>query len=125
VKLAALMLAAAALFTFYACLVFVGSIGLRHFSQFPGLMAITVVLWIVTIGGGPIAAIGLWRSRRSGWLIGLVVFAVGLLYYTVGYGVFGGPGAYLPVIVVAIAFHLLGIVLLSLPASRRAIRSGA
>jgi hypothetical protein len=118
------MLAAAALFTLYACLVFVGSIGLRHFSQFPGLMSSTVVLWIVTIFGGPIAAIQLWRSRKSGWLIGLVVFAVGLLYHTVDFAVFRGPGAYLPVIVAATAFHLLGIVLLSLPASRRAIRSG-
>ena len=119
------MLAAAALFTLYACLVFVGSMGLRHFSQFPGLMSSTVVLWIVTIFGGPIAAIQLWRSRKSGWLIGLVVFAVGLLYYTVGFAVFGGPGAYLPVIVVATPFHLLGVALLSLRAPRRAIRSGA
>jgi hypothetical protein len=108
------MLAAAALFTLYACLVFVGSVGFRHFSQFPGLMSMTVVLWIVTIVGGPIAAVGLWRSRRGGWLIGLAVFAA-----------FGGPGAYLPVVVLAIAFHLVGIVLLSLPASRRAIRSSA
>jgi hypothetical protein len=119
------MLAAAALFTLYACLVFVGSVGFRHFSQSPGLMSMTVVLWIVTIVGGPIAAVGLWRSRRSGWLIGLVVFAVGLLYYTVGFAAFGGPGTYLPVVVLALAFHLLGIVLLSLPASRRAIRSSA
>jgi hypothetical protein len=50
---------------------------------------------------------------------------VGLLHDTVGFAIFQGPGAYLPVVVVATAFHLLGIVRLSLPSSRRTIRNGA
>jgi hypothetical protein len=83
-------------------------------------MISTIVLWmIVTIVGGPIASIQPWRFKRVGRTVGLPVFAVGLLYYTVGFVMFRGPGAHLPSIAVNATVYLLGVVILSLPACRR------
>jgi hypothetical protein len=42
------------------------------------------------------------------------VFSVGLLYYTVGFMMFRGPGAHLPSIAVNVALYVLGVVILSL-----------
>lgn len=125
VRLAAVMLAGIALFTLYAFLVFVSRIGFTHIVGFPGLMIFTIVLWIMTVVGGPIAAIQLWRFKRAGWMVGLVVFGVGLLYYTLGFAMFRGPGAHLPSIAVNATFYLLGVIILSLPSCRRTIQRGA
>ena len=119
------MLAGIALFTLYAFLVFVSRIGFTHIVGFPGLMGSTIVLWVVTIVGGPIAATQLWRFKRVGWALGLVVFGVGLLYYTAGVAMFRGPGAHLPSIAVNATFYLFGVIILSLPSCRRTIQLGA
>jgi len=125
VRLAAVMLAGIALFTLYAFLIFVSRVGFTHIVRFPGLMTFTIVLWIVTIIGGTIASIQLWRFKRVGWVVGLVVFSVGLLYYTVGFIMFRRPGADLPSVAVNVAFYVLGVVILSLPACRRTFQFGA
>ncbi|SRR6266480_579548 len=125
VRLASVRLVGIALFALYAFMVFVSRVGFTQVLQFPGLMVFTIVLWAVTIVGGPIAAIQLWRFKRSGWTVGLVVFGVGLLYYTVGFATFRGPGAHLPSIAVNATFYLLGVIILSLPSCRRTIQHGA
>ena len=45
-------------------------------------MAFTIVTWLMTTVGGPVAAMQLWRCKSSGWTIGLIVFAVDLLFQT-------------------------------------------
>jgi hypothetical protein len=119
------MLAGIAIFTLYAFVVFVSAVGFTHILRFPGLLVFTIVLWIATIVGGPIAAIQLWRFKRSGWTVELIVFAVGLLYYMVGFAMFRGPGANLPSIAVNTAFYLLGVIILALPSCRRTIQPSA
>ena len=125
VRVAAVMLAGIAFVMLYALMVFASRVGFEHILRFPGLLAETIVLWIATIVGGPIAAIQLWRFRRSGWAVGLVVFGVGLLYHTVGFALFRGPGAHLPSTAVYAAFYLLGVIILSLPSCRRTLQRGA
>src|SRR5436309_9434120 len=96
VRLVAVMLAGGALLSLYAVLVFGNRVGFTHILRFPGVTSLTIVLWIVTTIGGPIAAIQLWRFKRSGWTLGLIVFAVGLLYDTVGLVMIRAPVAHLP-----------------------------
>jgi hypothetical protein len=85
------------------------------FTQFFGMPTLTIVLWIVTVVGGPIAAIQPWRFKKSGWAIGLIVFLFGFLNDTVGFVLFPGSRTHhLPSIALNTAFDLLGIILLGL-----------
>ena len=44
----------------------------------------TVLGWAVTLICGPIAAVQLWRRRRSGRIAAIVMFGYGLTYYIAG-----------------------------------------
>lgn len=117
VRLAAVMLASSALLTLSGLAIFVSRLGFARVVLFPRLMLFADA---VTIVGGLIAAIQLWRFKRSGWTVGLVVFGVELFYQTVGLAILREPGARLPGIVAVATFDLLGIIILSLPSCRRA-----
>ena len=122
VRLAAVMLASSALLTLSGLTIFVSRFGVARVVLFPRLMLFADA---VTIVGGLIGAIQLWRFKQSGWTVGLVVFGVELLYETVGLAILWEPGARLPGIVAVATFDLLGIIILSLPSCRRAIRAPA
>lgn len=98
--------------------------GLASVGRFPGLMVLTVASWMVTIVGGAFGAVQLWRFKRSGWIAAVAVFAVGFLYYTVGFGWFHGPRADLLGAGVSAVFYLLGLIVLGLPSCRRLIERG-
>src|SRR4029450_3344038 len=124
-RVVAVVLGALGLFTLFGFVVFAGQVGFANVPRFPGLMALTLVLWVVTIIGAPVAAVQLRRLKRSGWMLGLLVFGCGLFYYTVGFALFRGPGASVPTIGVNAAFYLLGTVVLALPSCRRALHNAA
>ncbi len=117
VRLAAVMLTSSALITLSGLMIVVSRLGFAHVLLFPRLMLFADA---VTIVGGLIAAIQLWRFKRSGWTVGLVVFGVELFYQTVGLAILQEPGARLPGIVAVATFDLLGVIILSLPSCRRA-----
>lgn len=92
--------------------------GFANILQFSRVPALTIALSTVGSIGGLIAAIQLWRFRKSGWTIGLLVFLVGLLN-DLGSFMFPGPKARPAIIAASTAFHLLGIILLGLTSWRR------
>src|SRR3989442_50907 len=118
VRLAAVMLASSALITLSGLMIVVSRLGFAHVLLFPRLMLFADA---VTIVGGLIAAIQLWRFKRSGRTVGLVVFGVELFYQTVWLAILQEPGARLPGIVAVATFDLLGVIILSLPSCRRAV----
>lgn len=118
IRLAAVMLAGVALLALSGLGVFVSRAGVAEVILFPRLMLIADVVLIV---GGPIAAVQLWRIKRSGLTLGLIVFGVGLLYDTVGLSLLQEPGVRLPGIVAIAVFDLLGLTVLSALSWRRAI----
>ena len=83
---------------------------------------LTLAGWAVTLLVGPVAAVQLWRLRRSGRIAALVVFGFGLLYYTVGLIWLRAPQALTGEIGVAMVAHAVPVAILALPAARRACR---
>ena len=122
VRLAAVWLAGIAFLTLSGLIVLVSRRGFTHLALFSGLMVFDLVLTIV---GGPIAAIQLWRFKRSGRTVGLIVFGVRLFYSTVGLAMFPVPGARLPYVAVSATFDLLGGTILSLASFRRTLQPSA
>src|SRR5215470_12370718 len=91
--------------------------GFANILQFFPVPALTIVLLTVDTVGGLIAAIQLWRFKKSGWTMGFIVFSVGLLY-DLGSLMFPEPKVNPPIIAVSTTFHLLGIILLGLTSWR-------
>jgi len=83
VRLASGLLAATVVYELNAVWIFtVRADIITHTMRFPGsLLILTLVLWIVTIVGGSIAARRLWRFQRRGLALGLLVFGAGLLLH--------------------------------------------
>jgi hypothetical protein len=98
--------------------------GFANIVQFFPVPALTIVLLTVDTVGGLIAAIQLWRFKKSGWTMGLIVFLVGLLNDLASL-MFPAPKANPPVIAVSTAFHLLGIILLGLTSWHRTVQRSA
>ena len=117
VKLTAMALLIIALFMLFSVASFTIQ---RPVVPLPLLIS-TIVLWIVTIGVGPLAARWLWRFERRGWAFGLLVFGVGLLYFG-GCLVIRAPGSHIPSLVAHSTVNLLGLTILGLPTTRRALR---
>jgi hypothetical protein len=121
-RLLALLLGALALFQLYGIGLFATSIGLARLRLHPGLMALTIVCWAIVVIGGAIAAIQLWRLRRSGWWAALAVFSAGFLYYALGFLLFRGPGASPSTVAIHVGLNLLGVIVLASPTCRHAIQ---
>jgi len=98
--------------------------GFSNIVQFFPVPALTFVLLAVNDVGGLIAAIQLWRFKKSGWTIGLIVLVVGLLN-DLGSVMFPWPKFTPSMIAVSAAFHLLGIILLCLTSWRRTVQCSA
>ena len=122
VRLAVVWLAGIAFLTLSGLIVLVSRRGFTHLALSSSLMVFDLV---VTIVGGPIAAIQLWRFKRSGRTVGLIVFGVRLFYSTVGLAMFPVPGARLPYVAVSATFDLLGGTILSLASCRRTLQPSA
>jgi hypothetical protein len=76
--------------------------------------AVTVIGWVVSLVGGPFAAVQLWRLRESGRRAAIVVFGYGFAYYVVGLLVFRDPGvAIAPIVLGAVSFGVPLVILLS------------
>ena len=113
------MLAGVGLLTLLAVLVLGYHNGFAKVVRFPGVTAFTIVTSLLTMVGGPVGAIQLWRCKSSGWTIGLIVFAVDLLFQTAGLVTFRRPGVHLSSVALNMAFDLVGIIILGLTWSRR------
>jgi len=122
VRLAAVMLVAQGPLTSLFLFLMLGNrAGFANILQFSPVPALTIVLSTVDTVGGVAAGIQLWRFKKSGWTIGLIVFIVGLLN-DLGSLMFPGPKATPLIIAVSTAFHLLGIILLGLTSWRRTVQ---
>lgn len=83
------------------------------------LGVLTLAGWAVSLVAGPIAAVQLWRLRKSGRTAGLIFFGSGLAYYVLGVLWLRAPEASIKMIVVAIlVFAVPFAILLSPPAWR-------
>jgi hypothetical protein len=96
VRLVAVMLAGLGLLSVFAFLVLGHRVGFAYVVRFPGVTVFTILARVVTTVGGPIAAIQLWRSKSSGWTIGLVVSGLGLLADIFGIVTFPKPASVFP-----------------------------
>ncbi len=81
---------------------------------------LTFLAWLVTLFLGPIATVKLWRFRASGRVAAAVVWGSTALYYLLGLLFFRTPGTLIYQAIVAFGFSAVLLVLLLLPAARRA-----
>jgi hypothetical protein len=98
-------------------------VGPRGFAPLAGagpLGILTLVGWAITLAAGPIAVVQLWRLKESGRIAGLIMFGFGLVYYAVGFVWLRAPEAQTSQIVTAVLAHAVLVVILALPAARRA-----
>ncbi len=75
VRLVALMLAGLGLLPLFAALVVLANVG-----RFRAVTAFTITKLLVDALGSPVAAIQLWRCKSSGWVLGVAIFAIDLLF---------------------------------------------
>ena len=97
--------------------------GFANIPQFFPMPVLTIVLLTVDTVGG-LAAIQLWRFKKSGWTLGFIVFSVGLLN-DLGSLMFPGPKVTPSIIAASATFHLLGIIFLGLTSWRRTVQCSA
>ena len=112
--------AASLILTIWLILQLVVPRGIQPLLDSGPLGALTLLGWAVTLLVGPIAAVQLWRLRRSGRLAALIVFGFGLLYYTAGLLWLRTPEALTGHIAAAMVAHAVPVAILALPAARRA-----
>ena len=122
VRLVAVMLAGLGLLSLFAFLVLGHRVGFAYVVRSPSVTAFTILAWVVTTVGGPVAAVQLWRSKNSGWTIGLVVFALGLVADIVAILTFPKPGVRLSAVTLNTAFDLVGIIILGSTFWRRGVQ---
>jgi len=112
-RLVALTLAGDGLLSLGGVLVLGHRFGLTNAVRFPGATAFTLANLLVHTVGSPVAAIQLWRCKSNGWAIGLIVFAVDLLFQARALLTPRGPGVHLPSVAFSVAFDLIGIIILA------------
>ena len=117
-----MMLAGTWLSYFFVFLVLGHRVGFTDVVRLPGVTVFTVIDWVVTTVGAPVAAVQLWRSKSSGWTIGLVVFALSLVTDIVAIMTSPTPGVGLSAVTLRTAFDLVGIIVLGLTLCRRGIQ---
>lgn len=81
----------------------------------------TLLGWGLTLVCGPIAAVQLWRLRRSGRIPGIVMFGYGLTYYIAGLLWLRTADAPVPQIIGAAVVFGIPLGILLLPHSRAAL----
>lgn len=103
--------------------VFVAAGGFRGLTS--SLLGVaTLVGWLVTLVCGPIAAVQLWRLRRSGRTAGIVMFGYGLAYYILGLLWLRTADAAVPQIVAAAAVFGTPLAILLLPRAGAILSDG-
>jgi hypothetical protein len=88
--------------------------GMQELLSSGALGILTIACWCVVLLAGPVAAVQLWRFRRSGRRAGLVLFGTSVLYYGVGLLALRAPEAPVgPIITSAVIFAVPLLVLLA------------
>jgi hypothetical protein len=86
-----------------------------------GLGITTIAAWLVVLAAGPVAAIQLWRLRRGGLFLALILCGIASAYYMAGLLFLRVPDAPLTPVVVVVVINGLVLSLLLSPAARRAV----
>ncbi len=118
IRIVAVLAALSVLGTVWLVGAFAASGGLRAMAT-SGLMGgLTIVGWVIALAVGPIAAIQLWRFRRSGRRAGIILFGYGFAYYSIGLIALRSPEASTWQIVAVATVYGLPLVVLLLPQTR-------
>ena len=126
-KIALRLIALLAALTAIATIVFVVHLGDRGFLLVSArrlLGPVTFAGWLIAIVAGPIAAVQLFRLRRSGRVAAIILFGTMALYYGAGIAGMRADSSPTGPIISAFAFFTFLVIVLLLPAARKACRPG-
>jgi hypothetical protein len=121
-KIIAATAAISVVFTIWLLLLLVSTRGIQSMLGAGALGVITLAGWAATLVLGPFTAVQLWRLKESGRMAGLVLFAIGALYYVAGLLWLRSAEEASGQIAAAVIAYALPAVILALPAARRACR---
>lgn len=81
----------------------------------------TMAGWLIVLTAGPLAAIQLWRLRRSGLFVAVTLCGIAFTYYVIGLMFLRSPEAPVTPLVMPIVINGLVLSLLLSPAARRGV----
>ena len=118
-RIVAVLAAFSVVFTVWFVARFAAAGGIRSLVASGLLGILTLVGWIVTLTAGPFAVVRLWRYREGGRRAAMILFGYGLAYYVIGLFI-RQPRAQVGRIVAAGAIYAIPLVVLAIPAARKA-----
>ena len=118
-RIVAVLAAFSVVFTVWFVARFAAAGGIRSLVASELLGILTLVGWIVTLTAGPFAVVRLWRYREGGGRAAMILFGYGLAYYVIGLFI-RQPRAQVGRIVAAGAIYAIPLVVLAIPAARKA-----
>ena len=119
-RIVAVLAACSVVFTVWFVARFAAAGGIRSLVASGLLGILTLIGWIVTLTAGPFAAVQLWRYREGGRRAAMILFGYGLAYYVIGLFILRQPRAQVGRIVAAGAIYAVPLVVLAIPAARKA-----
>jgi len=118
-RIVAVLAAFSVVFTVWFVARFAAAGGIRSLVASGLLGILTLVGWIVTLTASPFAVVQLGRYREGGRRAAMILFGYGLAYYVIGLFI-RQPRAQVGRIVAAGAIYAIPLVVLAIPAARKA-----